>query len=132
MNQFDEKLKAAAEKYRLKVLAEVTEGKRANSYSALRQLESGEQTDRKSFTLPNHAEEDLSPDQSAERLADYFSKISQDFDPINPQNFPPWIKQKLSDGKSDSQKPVLEEWQVYEKLTNSKKPSSIVGIYLLS
>ena len=114
-------MKAAAEKYRLKILAEVREGKRSNSYSALRKLESGEHCGKQPFTLPEHAEEELSPEQSAERLANYFSTISQEFDPINPENFPPWIKQKLSEGKTDRSKPVLEEYEVYEKLKKSKK-----------
>ena len=29
-------------------------------------------------------------------------------------------------GKTDSKKPVLEEYQVYEKLLKSKKPNSLV------
>ena len=97
-----------------KIKQEVTEGKRGSSYSAIRKLDYG-QDNKKSFTLPNHAEEDLSNAQSAERLAEYFSTISQEFAPINPQNFPPWMRVKLEEGKSDPAKPVLEEWQVHCK-----------------
>ena len=64
--------------------------------------------------------------QSAEILAEYFSKISQEFDPINPALLPPWIRQKLDEGKDDISKPILQEWQVYKKLSSSKKPNFLV------
>ena len=68
----------------------------------------------------------FSPAQSAEALADYFSSISQEFEPISLQNFPPNPKQKLEFGKNDPSKPVLEDWQVFKKLSHSKKPNSQV------
>ena len=123
---FDQKLKQEAEKYRIKIETEVSEGKRGNSYSALRKLDYGTQNCKQSFSLPNYEEEDLSPAQSAERLASYFSSISQEFEPINSDEFPPWIKEKLNYGKLDSSKPILEEWQVYLKLKHSKKANSLV------
>ena len=109
------------------MIAEVQEGKRTNLYSALRKLESGNNVAKKcDFPLPSHTEDDLTPAQSAERLADYFSLISQEFEPICVARFPPSIKAKLEAGKTDMAKPVLEEWQVYEKLRKSRKPNSLV------
>ena len=100
---------------------------RNSSYSALRKLESGDTSGKNSnFTLPQHSDEDLTTLESAERLADYFSQISQEFEPICPDNFPPNIKHKLTSAKHNSSKPVLEEYQVYEKLCKSKKPNSII------
>ena len=92
LKKFEQKLKTEAEKYRQKILTEVAEGSRANSYSALRLLETGVQVSKKELTLPSHA--DLTPAQSAEKMANYFSKISQEFDPINTENFPPCINHK--------------------------------------
>ena len=123
---FDQKLKTEAKKYHQKILLEVAEGKRNNSYKALRKLEYGYEDSKSGvFTLPSHAEDDLSPVQSAERLANYFSQISQEFEPICREKFPPWIKDKLLVGQSDVTKPVLEDWEVYEKLRKSKKPTSL-------
>ena len=86
--RFDQKLKVEAKKYVQKILSEVAEGKRNSSYAALRKLETGESVSKSSnFTLPEHAEQDLSASQSAERFADYFSKISQEFEPICKDNF---------------------------------------------
>ena len=125
--QFELKLRTEAKKYHEKVEAEVTEGKRSSSYSALRKLGvGGKDIGKNSFTLPSHAEDELSPQQSADIFADYFSAISQEFDPICVDDFPPNIKQMLADGITDSAKPVLEEWQCYKKLRASKKPNSTV------
>ena len=130
LNKFEDKMKIEAEKYHQKILSQVVEGKRNNAYSALRKLEFGhDQTSQDkgcNFILPSYSEENLTPVQSAERLAEYFSCISQEFEPIQIENFPPWIKDKLLTGKTDQSKPVLEEWQVYEKLRNSKKPNSLI------
>ena len=125
--KFYQKLKREADKYVKKILSEVADGKRNNAYAALRKLETGESVSKSSnFTLPDHAEENLSDLQSAERLADYFSKISQEFEPICADNFPPYIKEKLARGKTDPTKPILEEFEVYEKLCKSKKPNSLI------
>ena len=126
-DKFDKKLQIEADKYHQKILAEVSDGKKNNAYRALRKLESGVNIQKNSnFSLPTHVEEDLSTFQSAERLADYFSAISQEFQPICPELFPPKIKEILAKGKTDPTKPVLEEWEVYEKLCKAKKPNSIV------
>ena len=68
------------------------------------------------FTLPNHVEQNLSPFESAEKLADYFSHISQIFEPISIERFSPSIQEKLKFGLTDSAKPVLQPWQVYRKI----------------
>ena len=125
--EFSKKLKIEAEKYRVKIINEVTEGRRSNSYKALRKLEFGEHSaPLKGFILPNHSDENLSPQDSAERLADYFSKISQSFEPIDVEKLAPWIQDLLTVGIIDKSKPVLEAWQVYNRMCKSKKPNSII------
>jgi hypothetical protein len=42
------------------------------------------------------------------------------------QNFPPNIQEQLKKGESDQSKPVLEDWEAYDKLCVCKKPNSIV------
>ena len=126
-NQFDLKLKAEARKYQEKIISEVSEGKRSSSYAALRKLGvGGKDVGKNIFTLPSHADSDFTPQQSADAFADYFSSISQEFDPVCVDNFPPNIRKVLEDGHSDKSKPVLEEYQVYDKLRTSKKPNSTV------
>ena len=62
---------------------------------------------------------------SAELIADHFALISQDYEPIKLENFLPNIKEALNK-PSLSDVPLLEEYQVYEKICKSKKPNSSV------
>ena len=102
----------------------MTEGKRSNSYSAIRKLELGEHFSQSSgFSLPSFDAKNLSPIQSAEKLADYFSCISQEFNPINVSLFSPKVKKLLKSAKSQP-KPVLEPFEVYSRILKSKKPTS--------
>ena len=49
--EFDSKLKREAEKYHIKILEEVSDGKRGNPYKALRKLELGYKECKNSFSL---------------------------------------------------------------------------------
>ena len=62
---------------------------------------------------------------AAEIIADHCATISQDYDPIKVDNFPPNIRQALSQPDM-SVVPRLEEYQVYKKICKAKKPNSSV------
>ena len=55
----------------------------------------GDTTDNNAFSLTNHEEENLSPQQSAERIAAHFSAISQEFAPLDTSSLPTRVKNKL-------------------------------------
>ena len=71
------------------------------------------------FTLPNHVENNLSAKESADLIADHFSLISQEYEPINCDNFPPKIRQALEQPRL-AEVPTLEDYQVYEKISKAK------------
>ena len=81
-------------KYVSKIETEVSEGKRGSSYKAIRKLgkRPGESWDRPELTLPAYVEAGLSPLQSAERLADFFSAVSQTVDPLDEGQFSPALR----------------------------------------
>ena len=89
---FNLKRKGEIKKYKEKVINELNDGKRNSSYKALRKLGDHEENENPEFTLPTHLEENLSPQQSAERIAKYFVSISQEFKPIDESDFPPKVK----------------------------------------
>ena len=122
--EFDSKLKAQSLKYQQKIAEKVAQGSISNTYRALRKLEFGGSVTQSSFDLPSYVDENLSANQCAERLANYFCKISQEFEPLMISNLPPWIQQKINKSKEDSSKPILEEYQVYQKIKSAKKPMS--------
>ena len=78
------------------------------------------------FYVPEFVEENLDIQQSAEALAEYFSSISREFQPLNIDELSPAIKDELKRGINEVKIPILEEHQVYEKITRAKKPHSTV------
>ena len=60
------------------------------AYRAIKKLGArpGECGEEAGFTLASHVEQNLTPQQSVESIADYFSAISQQYDPLNIQNLP--------------------------------------------
>ena len=70
-------------------MAELSTGKRGSSYPAIRKLGNRDfeaARNAQNFEIPELVENNLDENQSAEALADFFSSISQEFEPIN---FPP-------------------------------------------
>ena len=112
-------------KYKEKLLTEVQEGKRGSVYPALRKLglRPGISTNRW-FQLPNHVENCLNPTQSAELIADHFSAISQEFQPLCIDQLPPNIICYLNDPTSIP--PNLSTTEVFKRIIKSKKPNSKV------
>ena len=87
---FTQKLADEAEQYKNKILDDVLSGNQSCAYSALRKLGSrpGDVVT-STFTLPAHLDYNYSAQQLAEVIADHFSAISQDYNPINLFNFQP-------------------------------------------
>ena len=122
--KFDEAFTKEAQNYKDKVIAEVTEGKRGSAYKALKKLGTGGSNDDANFQIPSHVESNLSAEESAEIIADHFSSISQEFDPIDPSKLSPGLRHKLL--HSSDAIPMLEEHDVYKKIVAAKKPNSAV------
>ena len=70
------------------------------------------------FQLPGHTELNLSPAQSAELIADYFSSISQEYAPLDTKNLPPNVQTFLCYGKSTA--PILPSLEVLSRKKKAK------------
>ena len=95
-HSYDAKLANERRKYHLKIQNDVRNGDRNSSYAALRKLgvRPGEAS-LNTFTLPGHADQNLTARQSAEIIADHFAAISQDYEQISLANFPPKMREEL-------------------------------------
>ena len=123
---FDEKLKCEKLKYRAKIELEVKEGRRGSSYPALKRMGARDfDMNQPSFQLPEHAQLNLTPDQSAERIAAHFCRISQEFEPLDLSTLPPNLQRYLADC-SQKMAPRLSPSQVLTRITRAKKPNSQV------
>ena len=82
----------------------------------------GEFEETSTFTLPSHA--NLSTVESADKIAEHFSKISREFPPLNMETLPERVTQKLSNPESESLIPTIMEYQVFNKIKSANKPKS--------
>jgi hypothetical protein len=125
--KFVEKKRREATKYREKLMREVREGKRGSAYSAIRKLghRPGDEG-RAEFTLPAYVEAGLTPQQAADKLAGYFSAISEAVEPLDEKVFHPALRLAVEQGRSGGAKPALTQHEVYMKMLRVNKPSSAV------
>ena len=144
--KYHDLMKNKINKYRNKLKAQVVDGNQGSIYKLLRRLGNAPgDTSRGWFDISSHLEDNLSSVQSAERIALFFSAISQEYQPLSLENLPPNIKNYLSKpssrvnlnvadsldltlaGSIDKNMagsldacPILTEHQVYLKIKSAK------------
>ena len=121
--QFKLKYKIEAGKYLNKNLDALKSTKPGRAYSILKKMgaQPGDCIDSNTFSLPNHEKENLSEEQSAERIAQHFAEVSQQFLPLDVKTLPQNIQDKLRNCDSP---PVVSEHDVYCKIRAANKPRS--------
>ena len=94
---FKTKFKIELEKYLEKSLDALRDSKPGQAYNILKKMGAmpGDCIDANTFSLPNHEQENLSTEQCAERMADHFAAISQEFRKLDVNNLPARVKNKL-------------------------------------
>ena len=99
-----------------------------SAYSLLRRLGDGPEDQQKfrSFSLPEWKDKEIPAQECPDMLADHFSKLSLTLEPISMKNFHPKFRKTIKEGIQDKDKPVLNEYEVYRKLKQAKKPNSSV------
>ena len=107
-------------------MLEVTEGRRGSSYPAIKRLgmRPGE-TSHAQFQLPGHVEMNCSSAQSAEIIAEHFSHISQEYEPLNLNNLSPNVQIYLSNA-DQSMAPTLTPVEVQSRIIKANKPNGLV------
>ena len=123
----DEDMERAVAKYKEKIIDDVKNGTKTSTYKALRRLgvRPGDDSSSDVFKLPDHISKHLSAEESANLIADHFSAISMEYEPINVNNFSPKLKAKFNSPDMTCV-PVLTEHEVFLKIKKAKKPNSSV------
>ena len=82
---FKEKYREQAAKFLRKNIDELMDSKPGQAYNVLKKMgaQPGDCVDKNIFSLPTHEHLGLTPQQSAERIAEYFASISQEFHPLD-------------------------------------------------
>ena len=122
--EFKKKFEKASQDFLRKNVDSLKESAPGQAYSILRKMGAmpGECEDGSTFELP--AFENLTPLESAEKISDHFSKISQEFPPLKLENLPERVQLKLKHPESESKVPTLMEHEVYRKIQATNKPKS--------
>ena len=115
---YDEKLKNAASAYLEKHVRSIKEDDPGKAYRSLRKMASqpGDCTEDDSFELESHLEDNLTKEESIERIANHFSKISQEFTPLQINLLSKEVQEKVK-SVNDLEIPCISDYQVYEKIT---------------
>ena len=122
--EFATKFRIEAEKYLYKNVEALMNTKPGRAYSTLKKLgaQPGDCTDANTFTLPCHLSDNLTPQQSAERIAAHFADISGQFPALSTELLPGRVQMKL---KYDMrQPPTVSVEDTWQKIRAAKKPQS--------
>ena len=122
---FSIKVKEAVQKYMEKIKVEVSEGKRGSAYPTLKRLAKRPETNSSTFSLPYHCDSNLTALQTAEILADHFSRISCEFEPLSVSELPPNVVDHLNTPDARNA-PYLSLNSVYYRIQKAKKPNGVV------
>ena len=82
----------------------------------------GDSQDGGDFILLSHRDHNLSPEESTQKILDFFASISQEYPPLNEELLPDRVKNVLNAQCSNI--PVIADWQVFEAIKKTKKPKS--------
>ena len=80
----------------------------------------GDCEDDGTFILQNHQEANMSTEECTEAIACHFSKISQEYLPLDPKNLPLRIQKKLLEPINEGEVPKINENEVLEKIRKAK------------
>jgi hypothetical protein len=125
---YDTKYRKAAEHQLNKHVEDMMTQHPGRAYSALKRMGArpGDCENDGVFSIISHQNENLDTVQSNERILKYFANISQKFQPLELARLPLGVRNKLSMAVNQQDIPVIEAYQVYEKMRTCKKTKSAV------
>ena len=73
----------------------------------------GENCDNDSFSLPEHVSLNLTPQQSADRIAEHFSAVSREYEQFDINCLPSHIQEHINSHVEFSQLPKIDSREVW-------------------
>ena len=102
--------------------------KPGKAYSILRRLGArpGDELMNGTFDLSDHVALNLTPQQSADRIANYFSAVSQEYAALDVNKLSPQLQEQISRHVDISELPQISERDVWEKMKQARVTKSVV------
>ena len=122
--EFKEKYRNAASTYLYNNVELLKECNPRQAYATLRRLGSvpGEDNLSTQISLPEHVEENLTAQQSVERIADHFANISNQYPPLKIENLSDRVQTKLRVCRQKA--PTVTAESTWRKICAARKPKS--------
>ena len=122
---YENKLKAATVNYLNRNVRELMETQPGKAYNTLKRLgaQPGDSVEAGSFRIPEHTQLGLTVAQSADRIAEKFAAISQEYPVLKMESLPTRVFQKIELSKKEI-KPFISDHLVMSQINlakNSKK-----------
>ena len=83
----------------------------------------GDCSDDQTFSLPAHQQLRLSDQECADKIAEYFASISNEYSPLNINLLPDRVKARLADRTNP---PTISEHECYVAIKKAKKPKAVI------
>ena len=103
---------------------EVANPAKANKMLKRLGAQPGESLDEGNFSLPEHEKLGLTAAQSADRIAQKFADISQEYPPLEIANLPKRVQDKIKNAKAHSV-PFVSRQMVEQKIKKAKTDKRI-------
>ena len=120
-SRYAQKMKAASQDFLDKSVRSLMESAPGKAYGILKRMgaQPGDKLDAGSFELPEHISLGLTAAQSADRIAQKFADISQEFPPLRVENLPSRVFQKIKSSEKINP-PHISRGLVEEKISKAK------------
>ena len=125
---FERKLKIEATRYIHKNVSEakITNPSRANKILKRLAEAPGDKNEQRTFTLLQYIEKGLNEDEQRTEILKYFSKVSQEFQPLQRVQLPDKVQEEMNKHMKREHLPFIDTWTMWQSLKSMKKPNSEV------
>jgi hypothetical protein len=128
LNSYNHKFQNAARTHLKRNVTELMEAAPGKAWQTLKKMgaQPGECGGQGSFTLSEHLEQNLTTEESLERIVTYFSELSCQHPPLCVNTLPDRVKQKLTSLTNPKDLPTISAQQVWQIQNGKKKTQSAV------
>ena len=128
LKSYNQKFKSAAQQHLRRNVTDLMEAAPGKAWATLKRMgaQPGECGGEGAFTMTEHLEQNLSLEQSLDRIVHYFSNLSCQHPPLNVELLPDRVKLKLISETDYTQIPVISPQDIWEIQRGRHKTQSAV------
>ena len=128
LKSYDIKFKNSAKKHLRRNVTDLMEAAPGKAWATLKRMgaQPGDCGGEEAFTLTEHLEQNLTLEQSLEKIVKYFSELSCQHPPLNVELLPERVKMKLNSQANPNEIPEISPQEIWEIQRGRNKTQSAV------